>query len=397
MLEILLFFLLTLISIIGVLEILILLIILVITKLHHQEGSHKLRKIKRRLSFLVVIMVLNLILCLVSQNLTSTPKIIDENGKVVEGSIAELNQLTFNGRKQWISIRGWNKNNPVLLFLAGGPGGTQMAAVRYELAELEKHFIVVNWDQPGSGKSYRTGQKITVETYLQDGYILTQYLKERFNQEKIYLIGESWGSALGIFLIDRYPEDYHAFIGTGQMVDFVETEKMDYAKALELAEQEGNTKLVKRLRANGEPPYYGKDMVWKSALYLNYLSAYMASLPDVHNPGYNTFRDVLSSEYGVLDKINFFRGIIYTFNNVYQQLYGIDLRKDYTTLEVPVYFFIGKYDFNAPTSLVEEFEAILNAPKKEIVWFEHSAHNPWINESTKFVREVIRCFLEEEI
>jgi len=123
----------------------------------------------------------------------------------------------------------------------------------------------------------------------------------------------------------------------------------------------------------------------------------MANLPDVRNPGYNTLRDVGSSEYGLLDKINFFRGIINTYNDVYQQLYDIDLRKDYIKLEVPVYFFLGRYDVNAPTALVEEYEGILDVPEKKIVWFEHSAHNPWINEPEKFVEEVVSCFLEDEL
>lgn len=80
-----------------------------------------------------------------------------------------------------------------------------MAAVRHELEELEKHFVVVNWDQPGSGKSYyaEKTKDITVQTYIQDGYALTEYLKDRFSLDKIYLLGESWGSALGIFLVDK--------------------------------------------------------------------------------------------------------------------------------------------------------------------------------------------------
>ena len=96
----------------------------------------------------------------------------------------------------------------------------------------------------------------------------------------------------------------------------------------------------------------------------------------------------------MLDKINFVRGIVNTFNHVYQQLYEIDLRTGYTKLDVPMYFFLGRYDLNAPTVLVEEYEQLLEAPKKEIVWFEHSGHNPWINERDKFAREVIACFLE---
>jgi len=351
-------------------------------------------RLKKAVICFAVTVILNLALITISQLTASTPPIADGNGKTPENSIAELIQIELNGRKQWISIRGWDKYAPVLLFLAGGPGGTQMAAVRHELAELEKHFVVVNWDQPGSGKSYYAERinNITARTYIQDGYALTEYLEDRFSQEKIYLMGESWGSALGIFLINDYPESFHAFIGTGQMVAFAETERMDYHKAIEIARSKGDDGVVKRLLANGEPPYYGKDVTWKSAVYLNYLSAYMAGNPDIHNSGYNTLRDIFSPEYGLLDKINFFRGIVNTYNHVYQQLYDIDLRTDYTKLDVPVYFFLGRHDVNAPTVLAEEYMQVLDAPDKGIVWFEHSGHSPWINERDKFVSEVLSCF-----
>lgn len=353
--------------------------------------------LKKLASFLVGIIVLSLGVISFSQMLAATPRILDEKGGVPENSIAELAELELNGRKQWISLRGWDKSKPVLLFLAGGPGGTQMAAVRYELAALEQHFVVVNWDQPGAGKSYYADktEHINVDTYIQDGYALTEYLKERFSQEKIYLIGESWGSALGIFLIDQYPDSYHAFIGTGQMISFCETEEMDYAKALEIATLKKDFAIVKKLAANGVPPYYGKDVTWKSAVYLNYLSANMAGNPEIHNAGYNTLRDIASSEYGILDKINYVRGIVNTFNHVYQQLYDIDLRRDYAKLNVPVYFFLGRHDINAPAVLVEEYLEILDAPQKEILWFEHSGHSPWINERKKFVEEVLSCFLDK--
>ena len=391
--------------ILTVLTVFLLVILLILTAYCAIIGRMKkitpkhIIRLKRTIIYFAVMMILNAGLITLSQLTAYTPRIVDENGNTPKNSIAELRELELKGRKQWISIRGWDKNNPVLLFLAGGPGGTQMAAVRHELAELEKHYVVVNWDQPGSGKSYyaEKTQNITADTYIQDGYALTEYLKERFSQEKIFLIGESWGSALGVFLVDKYPQSYHALIGTGQMIDFAETERMDYEKAIEIAESRNDTALVKKLRANGEPPYYGRNITWKSALYLNYLSAYMASTPGVQNPGYNTFRDVFSSEYGLLDKINFFRGIINTFNDVYQQLYDIDLRKDYTRLDVPVYFFLGRHDVNAPAILTEEYERLLEAPDKGIVWFEHSSHSPWINEPVKFVKEVLTCFSENKI
>lgn len=355
-----------------------------------------LKIFKTKYIILILVILINACIIIISQFMASTPPIIDENGHIPNNSITELIQIRLNDRNQWISIRGWDKNKPVLLFLAGGPGGSQLAAVRHELSELEKHFVMVGWDQAGSAKSYYAEKikNITVETYIQDAYALTEYLKQRFSKEKIYLIGESWGSALGIFLIDRYPESYHGFIGTGQMIDFAETERIDYAKAIEIAIEKNNTKILKKLKTNGIPPYYGKDVTWKSAVYLNYLNDYMLRHPAIHNSGYNTLRDIGSSEYGLLDKINFIRGIINTFNHVYQQLYSIDMRKNYMKLDVPVYFFLGRHDVNAPPSLVEEYMEVLNAPQKEIVWFEHSGHSPWINEQDNFIKEVLRCFLE---
>ncbi|NLK37498.1 MAG: alpha/beta hydrolase [Epulopiscium sp.] len=397
MIQIVIFLILTLISVVTLACIFPLSVYCVTVHIRKRSNRKWLIRLKKMAIFFIAVMILNMGLITVSQVTASTPRIVDESGKTPVNSIAELRRLELNGRKQWISLRGWDKNAPVLLFLAGGPGGTQMAAVRHELAELEKHFVVVNWDQPGSGKSYyaEKTQDITIDTYVQDGYALTEYLRERFSQQKIYLIGESWGSALGIFLVSQYPQYYNALIGTGQMIDFVETERIDYAKAMEIGKNNGDIALIEKLMVNGEPPYYGKNVTWKSAVYLNYLGTYMANNPEVHNPGYNTFRDIASSEYGLLDKINFFRGVINTFNDVYPQLYDIDMRMDYTKLDVPVYFFLGRHDINAPTVLVEEYEQILDAPHKGIVWFEHSGHSPWINEPDRFVKEVLVCFLEK--
>ena len=331
---------------------------------------------------------------IVTQKMASTPAIKDSNGKGVEGSIAELKSVELNGHKEWITVRGTDKNAPILLFLAGGPGGTQMAATRYELAELEKNFVVVNWDQPGSGKSYYCMKRkdITVRTYIEDGIALTEYLRETLGQEKIYLMGESWGSALGIFLINERPEYYAGFIGTGQMVDFAETEKIDYWKAMEIAKERGDEKKIKALTKQGEAPYYEGNIAWKSVTYLDYLTTYMSTNPEITNGGYHTFRDLFASEYGVLDSVNYMLGVMNTFNVVYPTLYGTDLRKDYAKLEVPVYFFLGRHDINAPTDLAEEYYNLLDAPKKEIVWFDHSGHSPWLNETERFVDETLRVF-----
>lgn len=360
----------------------------------HGASPSSLLRLKRWAACSAAAVILNAGLIVLSQWTASTPAITDEQGNRPAGSIAELVRVDLGGRREWITIRGWDKEKPVLLFLAGGPGGTQLAAARHELAALEKDFVVIGWDQPGSGKSSGAVKinDLSVETYIADGHALTGYLKERFGKEKIFLIGESWGSALGVFLADRYPEDYYALIGTAQMVDFVQTDRMDYRAVMEMARDTGDSALVKRLTENGEPPYDGKGVALKTAVFLNYLSAKMARDPRIHNAGYDTPRDIGSPEYGLLDKINFFRGLIETFDQVYPQLYSIDLRRDFAKLEIPIWFFLGRHDLNAPASLAEDYERVLQAPSKGIVWFEHSGHSPWINERDKFSEEVLKCF-----
>ena len=359
----------------------------------HRDSFNKAPILKRGIIFVVIVLVLTIFI-VITQLTAFTPAIKDSNGKKVEGSISELTHITLNGHKEWISIRGEKKDAPVLLFLAGGPGGTQMAAVRYELAELEKNFVVVNWDQPGSGKSYNCMKRkdISKQTYIEDGIALTEYLRERFGQDKIYLMGESWGSALGIFLVNESPEYYAGFIGTGQMVDFEETERIDYQKAMDIAKENKDDKLIHKLEKQGEAPYYEGNVAMLSVTYLKCLTSAMTANPEITNGGYNTFRDMFASEYGLIDSVNYMLGVISTFNTVYPTLYGIDLREDYSKLEVPVYFFIGRHDINAPTNLAEEYYEILEAPEKELVWFEHSGHGPWMNETEKFVQETLRVF-----
>jgi pimeloyl-ACP methyl ester carboxylesterase len=277
--------------------------ILTISLIIKKRKGHAIRKtiihLKRNGVILCVLVIGMFGLSLFSQVTAQTPAILDEQGKIKSGSISELTQIELNGRKEWISIRGQNAKNPVLLFLAGGPGGSQMAAVRHDLAALEKDFVVVNWDQPGSGKSFYTTNKnnLTVANYIDDGSDLTEYLCQRFAQEKIYLLGESWGSALAIFLADQSPDRYHAVIGTGQMIDFLETEIIDYNLALEIAQEKNDTAKIDKLLANGSPPYYGKDVTLKSAAYLTYLTSYMGENPAIYNNGYNTLRDIFSPEY----------------------------------------------------------------------------------------------------
>ncbi len=342
-------------------------------------------------------MAIALLAIFASQLFASTPPIVDVNSKPIPNSIAVLEKVKLGGSEEWISIRGKDSRNPVLLFLAGGPGGSQLVAARRTLAGLEDRFVVVNWEQPGAGKSFDAvdRSKLTPDRYITDTRELVLNLRQRFGKEKVYVLGESWGSALGIMVVQRYPDLFHAFIGTGQMVAFLENDRICYDFALRLAAERGDTKQVEKLKQQGLPPYYGNDVFWKSATYLTETLNYMNQNPAIAN-GFNTLQDLAGSEYGLYDKVNFIRGLLDTFGVVYQQLWDVDFRKQATRLEVPVYFLIGRHDVNAPPKLTEEYFNLLTAPHKELIWFERSGHNPWVNESTKFVDAIVNKVLAKK-
>lgn len=342
-------------------------------------------------------LIVSILAVMISQALAFTPPITDANGDVIPGSIATLEKVDLNGSQQWISIRGKDVNKPVLLFLAGGPGGSQLVTARRALGGLEDYFVVVNWEQPGAGKSFDAVDRSTLspERYVTDGIALTNYLRERFDEEKIYILGESWGSVVGVWMVQHNPELFHAFIGTGQMVAFLETDLMCYEFVLELMEERGNTAKVAQLKEQGPPPYYGKGVAMKEAAFLTETYAYMNADPNIADDGFNTWQDLSGSEYGLYDKVNWFLGALVTMDAVYPQLWEVDFRVQATQLEVPVYFLLGRHDVNAPPVLAEEYFELLDAPHKELIWFERSGHNPWVTESSVFVDVVVDTVLAD--
>lgn len=312
-------------------------------------------------------------------------------------AVGEWLELDVNGTTQYISVRTEDESNPVILFLAGGPGGSQIQSTREHFDKLEAEFTIVNWEQPGSGRSFgaRDIETITVDTYIKDGHAITEYLKDRFNQDKIYIIGESWGSYLAIELATNYPEDYHSIITTGQMVAFAETEVFCYEKALEVAREMGDEAQIEKLNSIEEVPVRGGNISLESASYLTYLHQYMNTIDDVKKTSWDTFDSLFSPEYSIMDSLNFMRALYYTFSHVYQQLYDTDLRQTHTTLEVPIYILHGRHDINAPSYLVDDYYERIEAPEKELIYFEHSGHNPMINESDQFQETVMQLLLQD--
>lgn len=188
----------------------------------------------------------------------STEQNVGADGEPLPGSVAELVDVPVGGHDKALMLRGRSARSPVLLFLEGGPGGTGIGRVRNAGEDLEEAFVVATWDQRGTGKSYAALEprsSLTVEQMVDDTIEVTDYLRDRFDEEKIFLVGSSWGTTLGVLAVQRRPDLFHAYVGTGQMVDQFETDRLMYAESLADAQERGDRDMVAALREIGEPPY----------------------------------------------------------------------------------------------------------------------------------------------
>lgn len=316
----------------------------------------------------------------------STGPVLGTDGEPLAGSIAELTTVRHEGREYGLMVRGASTDAPVLLFLAGGPGGAERGAMRKHLGALEEHFVVATWDQRGSGASY--GQLDPTDTVTLDGYVadtiaVTEHLRTRFSQDRIYLLGQSWGSTLGVLAVQERPELYRAFIGTGQMVSQLATDTIFYEDTLAWADAHGQDALAAELRRIGPPPY--DDM-------LDYETA-LSHEHDVYSydhsgnaEGAGGFSESLFvREYTLTDQIHLLGAFMDTFAALYPQLQEIDFRDSATRLVVPAFFVQGAHEARGRAEPFDDWYRTLQAPDKDLVVLETSGHRPPFEQPDEFV------------
>ena len=324
----------------------------------------------------------------------TTAPLTDGNGKPLSGSVAELATVPIGGHHQALMIRGRSVENPVLLHLAGGPGGTDLGAMRADVG-LEQDFVVVTWDQRGAGKSYAAldpAGTLTLDQMVADTIELTNYLRVRFDQDRIYLVGNSWGTILGVLAVQQHPELYHAYIGTGQMVSPRTTDIMFWQDTLAWAERTGNAELAVTLRGNGAPPY--ADLFgYESALSHEHdWNPYPEFDNDTEMPA-----NLLVPENSLMDKLNGLRAFLDTFAVLYPQLQEVDFRADVPSLDVPVYMVLGAYEARGRAVPANEWFELLDAPSKERIVFEHSGHRPLFEEPAAFASIMARIHADTSV
>jgi|APCry1669189070_1035195.scaffolds.fasta_scaffold00036_2 pimeloyl-ACP methyl ester carboxylesterase len=317
---------------------------------------------------------------------------LDKDGKPLPGSLAEKIYLNINGAEQGMFIMSKNINNPVLLYLHGGM--PDYVLTEYYPTGLENYFTVVWWEQRGVGMSYSSAtppETLTVEQYIADTVELTNYLRQRFGKEKIYLMGHSGGTFFGIQAAARHPELYDAYIAVSQIANQRKSEKLAYDYMLAQYKANGNGDMVRRLEAfpvtmeSGTPDGY--QMVRDDAMHALGVGTTRDMTSIVRDLVLRSFR---SPQYTLEEKIRTWRAKAASgISILWKTVMVTDMAKEVSELKIPVYFFEGVYDYTCAYSVAKEYFAQLKAPVKGFYTFEHSAHTPIFEEPEK-AQQILR-------
>jgi pimeloyl-ACP methyl ester carboxylesterase len=309
------------------------------------------------------------------------------------GSISEKIHININGVEQGMFIKGKNVSNPVLLYLHGGMPDYFLTE-KYPTT-LEDDFTVVWWEQRGSGISYSPDipkETFTLEQMISDTLEVTNYLRHRFGKEKIYLMGHSGGTFIGIQAAARAPELYYAYIGVAQMSYQLASERLAYEYMLQQFKANGNTKMVQKLEAapvtmtGGTPDAYRalRDPAMHS-LGIGTMHTMNSVVTGIFLPSWQ------SPDYTFMEKVHTWTAKAKSgVALLWDDMLATDLSKELTELDLPIYFFSGIYDYTVNYTLAKDYFEKIQAPVKGFYTFEQSAHSPMFEEpdrTLKILRE----------
>lgn len=299
--------------------------------------------------------------------------------------VASLERVTLGGTPQWILSRGRDAAKPIVLFLHGGPGMPSMFLAHAFQRALEEDFVVVQWDRRGAGKSYTPGmspKQMGVTEELSDAEQLIRLLLERFHQRQVILVAHSYGSYLGTELANRVPNLIRAYVGVGQIACSTAEQSAlqdDWLRREALAAGDAATVAA----ADRHLPWDRESALFK---YGGEVVGMRSFVPLI-------MIGLRSSEYTLRDALNVPKGVQFThkylkFNAGYDP--AAALMDTLDKFSVPVYFFAGRHDMTTPSACALRYFDKLQAPSKHFVWFEHSAHFPFLEEPRQFHDELVK-------
>ena len=325
---------------------------------------------------------------------------LDQNGKKIPGSIAAIETVNINGLNQRMIIRGRDTTKPVLLYLHGGPVDPEYPFVRQFNSSIEDLFVVCYWDQRGAGLSYSKdipAETMTLKQFVEDAGKVSEYLIQKFNRKKIYLLGHSWGTMLGSFTANKYPEYYYAFISVGQVGDQVRSENISYNFVLSRAKELKDSKAIRILEKIGPPPYSDpREAINKMHIERKYVIRYGGAIKKGKFYQEAVKPLFFCKEYTLKDKINYLKGMKFTKDYLWDVIMKTSLFKAIPSQKIPVYVLQGTSDYQTSYVIAKEYFDTLQAPVKKFYSFENSAHSPIFEEPEKFEMILKEILLEQQ-
>ncbi|WP_201315173.1 alpha/beta hydrolase [Dyella sp. EPa41] len=322
-------------------------------------------------------------------------RILDSNRMILASQgVDEKVRLHINGIDQWVSIRGKDRRNPILLFLHGGPAAPAMPEAYTFQTPWEDYFTVVQWDQRGAGKTYRANTEdamapgMSVKGMTDDAEQVVTYLRERFGKQKIFLLGHSWGSILGVTLAQRHPEWFYAYISTGQVVNGRRNEEVGFNYALRKAKEEGNQTAIRELEAMAPYPGSGPltlDRIGMRSKWEMYYGGLAWGRKDYQ---FDVDAEELSPDYSREDLDAIDKGSLFSLNHLLPALLATDFDQ-VTTFACPVIVYVGAHDYTTPHELTEAWYANIHAPSKKLVSFADSAHMMMQEQPGRFLMHLV--------
>lgn len=354
--------------------------------------------ILRKTGITLIIIAITVFLILLSLSPGTTTPITDSNGKVLPNSIATIEQPVIGGVKQTLIIRGENINNPVLLFVHGGPGMSTFPFIKEQFKGIEKLFTICYWEQRGAGRSYSKhipSESMTLDQLIKDGAEISHYLTNKFHQPKIYILGHSWGSFLASFVIHKHPELYYAYIGIGQVANTLLSEQQSYQFVAAEAKKRNDKKalaILQRLKlpepAASSQEWYDYFMIERKLVY-QYGGARYGTERKISDMAKSV---IACREYTIADKLTYRTGITYSMLHLCKYMIHLNPDSLLTEQQIPVYIFQGLHDRQTDFLIARNYFNHLKAPLKKFYAFEHSAHAPHQEEY-----EIFKQIIERDI
>jgi pimeloyl-ACP methyl ester carboxylesterase len=310
---------------------------------------------------------------------------------IIEGpnSIAAIEKISLGGIEQTLLLRGHDRTNPVLLFVHGGPGLAHMPVAPVYSNDLEKHFVVAHLDQRGSGSSCAGVEHsdLTIDRLVDDTIEVSELLAARFGGNgRIFLLGHSWGTVLGTLAAQRRPELFHAYIGVSQVVHGAKGEKLSY-EFVEREAKRRNDQVALEELAGRHPPYTELNNL---SIQRKWLLSFGGSIHNSEAAKKALGPFLFGPEWTLGDRLDFYRCFVDSANQLWPVVMDtIDFPSSVPRLEMPVYFFAGRHDWQTPQSLVEQWAKTLEAPKVELIWFQDAGHVVPVESPEAFQQQLI--------